>query len=55
MGSGVGSGAPAIGVGVGVCFAVAWAVEFGAQAANRQAEMASATNRILYEPTIQPP
>src|SRR5260370_41295539 len=50
-GSGVGSGAPAI--GVGVCFAVAWAVELGAHAASRQAEMTRATNRILYEPTIR--
>ena len=52
-GSGVGSGAPAIGVGVVVCFAVAWSVEFGVQAASRQAEMTRATNRILYEPTIR--
>jgi hypothetical protein len=42
-------------VGVGPCLGVAWAVEFGVQAARRQAEMTRATNRILHEPTIQPP
>jgi hypothetical protein len=54
-GSGVGLGWLALGVGIGLGFAVAWAVDFGAQAARRQADMTRATNRILYEPTIQPP
>src|ERR1700688_670954 len=52
VGSGVGSGAPPMGVGLRV--GVASAVDFGAQAARRQAETTRATNRILSEPTIQP-
>ena len=48
-------GAPAIGVRMGLGCGVACAVDLGAQAARKQAEMTRATNRILHEPTIQPP
>ncbi len=54
VGSGLGSGAPAMGERVGLCVGLGWAVDFGAQAASRQAEMTRATNRIHPEPTIRP-
>lgn len=54
-GSAVGLDSLVIGDGVGLCVAVTWAGCLGAQAARRQTEMTRATNRIRYEPTIQPP
>src|SRR5450759_4129036 len=50
-GSGVGLGLIVVWVGWGVCFAGAWAVGLGAQAARRQADMTRATNRIRLQPT----